>query len=103
MKHKTEQVYDDEIAPLMVQIIKICKRDGIPMMASFGMKDENGEAIGCSTLLAGSPEADDGLNGYRNRFGLGIGIARGHSGFDTAAGLMITRHHKPKTEDTEAG
>ncbi len=30
-----EQVYDDQISPLMLQIIDICKAKGIAMMASF--------------------------------------------------------------------
>lgn len=30
-----EAVYDTEIAPLMTQIIEICKKHGMPMLASF--------------------------------------------------------------------
>ncbi len=30
-----ESVYDSQIAPLMSQIIEICKREGIPILASF--------------------------------------------------------------------
>lgn len=30
-----EAAYDREIAPLMARIIDVCKREGIPMVASF--------------------------------------------------------------------
>lgn len=38
---KKEKVYDDKIAPLMSQIIEICKEEGMPMFADFqiGNKD----------------------------------------------------------------
>lgn len=32
-----ESVYDDEISPLMAQIITICKREHIPIHASFAL------------------------------------------------------------------
>jgi hypothetical protein len=32
-----EQVYDEQIAPLMKQIIEICKREKMPMFADFQM------------------------------------------------------------------
>lgn len=92
-----EEVYDEEIAPLMAKILEICKRENMPMFASFAVKGEDGSVLGCSLLLA--EEHDDGLNGYRNRLGLCLGIVRGHDGFDTAAGLMITRHRKPVDPD----
>lgn len=57
-----EQVYDDQISPLMLQIIGICKDQGIAMMASFDIGHEgegpNGEdcsGLVCSSLL---PDGD---------------------------------------------
>lgn len=53
-----EQVYDNQISPLMQQIITVCKEQGIAMMASFDIahKEEgpNGEdctRLVCNTLL----------------------------------------------------
>lgn len=53
-----EQVYDDQISPLMRQIISICQEHGIAMMASFDIAHDgtgpNGEdcsSLACSTLL----------------------------------------------------
>lgn len=30
-----ESIYDEQIAPLMAQLLEICQREGIPMFASF--------------------------------------------------------------------
>lgn len=53
-----EQVYDNQISPLMQQIITVCKEQGIAMMASFDIAHEeegpNGEdctSLVCNTLL----------------------------------------------------
>jgi hypothetical protein len=57
-----EPVYDDKIAPLMTEIIKICKDNDIPMVASFQLtdgpqSDEEAEEYGddctlcCTTVL----------------------------------------------------
>jgi len=34
-----EQIYDEQIAPLMSQIIEICKSENIPMFAEFQYSD----------------------------------------------------------------
>jgi len=34
-----EKIYDDQIAPLMEQIIEICKKEEIPMFADFQYND----------------------------------------------------------------
>lgn len=48
-----EDAYDENIAPLMTQIIAMCKEHKIPVVASFGLdKDENGEHLLCTTALA---------------------------------------------------
>lgn len=49
-----ESIYDEKIAPLMAQILKVCKEDGIPMIASFKLKDEtedDGEMLCTSYVL----------------------------------------------------
>ena len=55
MKNNTEsfdleKVYDEQIAPLMTQIINICKEHKLPMFASFLYKnDSENEDDGCCT------------------------------------------------------
>ena len=39
-----EDVYDNEIAPLMKQIIEICKREELPMVAQFYLKQQHPDA-----------------------------------------------------------
>jgi len=90
--HRTEQVYDDEMAPLVTRLIEIAKREGMPMILSVGMIMGDETAGTCTTMLCGY-SADPRLKGVSNRCGLASGIMRAHNGMDTAAGLMISRHH----------
>lgn len=53
-----EKVYDEEIAPLMKQIIKIRKREELPMVAQYYLKKEReddddypGEPMYCTTTI----------------------------------------------------
>ena len=58
-----EAVYDAEIAPLMDQIIAVCKRAGIPILASFQLtsNDEDGDgAMLCTTSII-PPRGTPGL------------------------------------------
>lgn len=60
-----EAVYDAEIAPLMTQLIDICKRVNIPLLASFqltGDEDEAGPLL-CTTALI-PPRGTPGLVNY---------------------------------------
>lgn len=47
-----EAVYDEQISPLMQQIIEICKQHKMPMLCSFAFEhcEENGVGD-CTTLL----------------------------------------------------
>lgn len=47
-----EAVYDEQISPLMTQVIAICKANNIPMVAQFQYANdkENGPAL-CTTTL----------------------------------------------------
>jgi hypothetical protein len=47
-----ESVYDNEISPLMKQIIEICKRENIPMAFNFAIKDDGEEEgwLYCTTV-----------------------------------------------------
>ena len=51
-----EQIYDEQIYDLMDQIIKVCKKNNIQMLASFGLKDydETGDDLKCTTYLPSS-------------------------------------------------
>ena len=50
-KYDLEAVYDAEIAPLMTQIIAICQRTGLPLVASFAYRcDAAGKYNFCSTV-----------------------------------------------------
>lgn len=58
-----EDVYDEQIAPLMAQIIAICKEHRIPLVAQFNYAatDEDGPSF-CTTILPASAldRDDDG-------------------------------------------
>jgi hypothetical protein len=47
-----EQIYDERIAPLMAQVIAICKEAGIPMVATFQL-DNSDDPLMCSTVIPG--------------------------------------------------
>lgn len=95
-----EQVYDNEISPLMLQIIGICRAHGIAMMASFDLSHDgegpNGEdcsSLVCSSLL---PDGDGEPNpafAQANAF-----IRRGHR----PASMMITTEHGDSTKTMTA-
>lgn len=86
-----EQAYDSLISPLMLQIISICKDQGIAMMASFdiahdgeGPDGEDCSGLVCSSLL---PDGDGKPNQsftQANAF-----IRRGRR----SASMMITTDH----------
>lgn len=58
-KFDLESVYDKEISPLVAEIIKICKRAGMPMLASFcyaaGKNEDDPDGVYfCTTYLHNS-------------------------------------------------
>lgn len=46
-----EQIYDEQVAPLMTQIIEICRNGGISMIASFAIASETDPDLRCTTHL----------------------------------------------------
>lgn len=47
-----EDVYDNQISPLMTQIIAICKEHNVPMVAQFQFRNDEEEGPGlCTTTL----------------------------------------------------
>ncbi len=51
MSNERETVYDAEVAPLMEQIVDICKRNDIPMVASFELDMDGATPRYCSTAM----------------------------------------------------
>jgi hypothetical protein len=46
-----EQVYDEQIAPLMDQVIAICRDRKIAMLATFAIPTEEDNDLSCTTHL----------------------------------------------------
>jgi len=57
-----EDVYDEQIAPLMTQIIAICKEHRIPLVAQFNYAAEEDGPLLCTTIIPASAldRDDDG-------------------------------------------
>ncbi len=51
-----EGIYDEQISPLMAQIIAICKQNGIPVFASFVYAPEKF----CTTHIPAPTESEEG-------------------------------------------
>jgi len=50
-KKNKEQVYDSRINPLMAEIIKVCKKNGIAMIAHFALPTDGDPDLRCTTKL----------------------------------------------------
>lgn len=87
-----EEVYDDQISPLMQQIITICKDNGIAMIASFNIAHDgegpNGED--CSHLTCTS-HLPDGDGAFDDRFSKAAVTIR--QGAPRHVGMNITTQH----------
>lgn len=57
-----EDVYDEQIAPLMAQIIAICQEHRIPLVAQFNYAADEDGPLFCTTILPASAldRDDDG-------------------------------------------
>jgi hypothetical protein len=69
-----ESIYDNEVSSLMSEIIDICQRNDIPMVASFQLsngerEEDDGNPLMCTTVLL-EPEwtADSLLKANRELF-----------------------------------
>lgn len=94
VKHPTERAYDEHLAPLVSQLIDLAKQHGVPLFisASMYLTDDAGDVTRGSAITMICP-GDREWSGVANRMELARGVLLGHDGFDTAAGLMITRFH----------
>jgi hypothetical protein len=52
-KKTREQIHDELISPLVSQIIGICKKHKIPMLANFNLASEDDEGLQCTTHVFG--------------------------------------------------
>lgn len=46
-----ENVYDEQISPLMQKIIAICQENNMPMIASFAFENCEERNLGCCTTI----------------------------------------------------
>lgn len=46
-----ETIYDEQISPLMTQIIAICQQHGIAMLADFDISHPENDGLNCTTLI----------------------------------------------------
>lgn len=51
MKLNKEAIYDEEIHPLMAQIIAICQKNGIAMIANFAVPNDEDDGVQALTHL----------------------------------------------------
>lgn len=56
-----EQVYDEQIAPLMAQIIGICREHSIPFLASFNYARRGGENMLCTSSHADTHDMPENM------------------------------------------
>jgi len=54
-----ENVYDEQISPLVHQIINICKEHNIALLLSAQLQDEDDETLYCTTILPGNDDVSD--------------------------------------------
>ncbi len=80
-----EEIYDDQISPLMTQIIAICREHGIAMLASYSIPNGEDDGLCCTTHLA-----DENGEIYE-RFAKANGIIR--QGHGARSPLMLTTEH----------
>lgn len=89
-----EEIYDEQISPLMQQIIAITREHGIAMIASFDIAHDgegpNGEDCSTLTCTTHLPDGDENLN---DRFNRSAQIIRqGHRSQNGPAMQLTTVH-----------
>ena len=65
MTLQKEKIYDEQISPLMTQIIRICKENKIACFATYrlGFDEAIGEELSCSTSIPSDVDADNKMLG----------------------------------------
>lgn len=46
-----EQIYDEQIHPLMLEIVKMCQEHQIPLVAAFHIPNLEEEGLTCTTAI----------------------------------------------------
>ena len=87
-----EQVYDDQISPLIKQIVDIARQNGIAMVASFSIPHDgegpNGEDCSALTCTTHLPDGDNVFDPRYNRCAQAI-----QQGVHHMVGMSITSVH----------
>ncbi len=86
-RHLTEKVYDEKLAPLIEQLLRISAEYDIPMIVSVGMVLDGMQGH-CTNGVQSTREE---LKGMANRYALSNGIIQGKPEWDRACALKITR------------
>lgn len=80
-KPSKEQIYDDQISPLMKQILEIAKANGIAMLAHFDIESEEDPGLRCTTTL---PNGD---GNFPDGWPRAMSALKGGSGFIAAIAI----------------
>lgn len=59
MEPNKEQVYDEQIHPLMAQILDICGKHGIAMIASFSIPTPEEDDLCCTSMMPNETGEND--------------------------------------------
>lgn len=96
-----EEIYDEQISPLMKNIISVCREHGIAMIASFNIAHDgegpNGED--CS-LLTCTSHLPDGEGTFDERFSKAAGVIQKSAPHHI--GMNITTQHADGTRTLTA-
>lgn len=59
-----ERIYDDQISPLMAQIIKVCRDNNINMATTFSLDfdEEAEETLFCTTVIPIDESDEEGMS-----------------------------------------
>lgn len=79
-----EQVYDEQLYPLMEKVIAICREHEIPLVCTFQYGDDGEDAMLCTTVITT----------FQRTHALMLDLAR-HHGPKTATVLMETVETMP--------
>jgi hypothetical protein len=63
-----EQVYDNQISPLMTQILNVCQANGIAVIAQFVLNSPETPDLHCTSIL---PD-ETGVNPLRHKLALAM-------------------------------
>lgn len=89
-----ENVYDEQISPLVHQIINICKEHNIALLLSAQLQDEDDQTLYCTTILPGTDDVSD------EKFVQALNIIRPPIRGDQTAGAESAPHSPRPTTQT---